>query len=214
MSGSDKQRVETLVLQSIHDSESIADSYAFALEQNISHEVVVGVMKSLLTDAFVASQELTTSFYVLTEEAKSFLAQGSPEVRVFNAIPAEDGITRPELEAIVGAAVLKFGQGAAMKNKWIRMDKASGKVFRNVESVVDEATQVLHRIEASGGAMSAVSKDEAATLKRRSLVEIRTRKSYTLTKGANFSLQRKKQAAGLTKEMLERYIRMYGFTID
>lgn len=74
-----------------------------------------------------------------------------------------------------------------------------------VESVVDDATEVLRRIESAEGALSAVTSDEAKNLKRRNLVDIRTRKSYKITKGPNFSLQRKKQAAGLNKEMLEGY---------
>lgn len=75
------------------------------------------------------------------------------------------------------------------------------------ESVADEATEVLRRIEGAEGALSAVTSDEAKNLKRRNLVEVRTRKSYKITKGPNFSTQRKKQAAGLNKEMLEGYVR-------
>ncbi len=73
-----------------------------------------------------------------------------------------------------------------------------------MESVKDEATDLLKRIENEKGALSAISNDDAKNLKRRNLLEVRTRKSYTVTKGPNFSLERKKQAAGLTKDMLER----------
>lgn len=72
-----------------------------------------------------------------------------------------------------------------------------------VDAVSDDVAEQLRRIEEAGGALSAVSPEEANALKRRKLVEIRTRKSYTITKGPNFSVQRKKQAAGLTKEMLD-----------
>lgn len=73
-----------------------------------------------------------------------------------------------------------------------------------VDAVADDATELLRRIEEANGALSAMTTDEANALKRRKLVEIRTRKSYTISKGPNFSVQRKKQAAGLTKEMLDR----------
>lgn len=82
-------------------------------------------------------------------------------------------------------------------------DGMDGMGWGQVETVVDETTELLRRIESADGALSAATSDEAKNLKRRNLVETRTRKSYKLTKGPNFSLQRKKQAAGLNKEMLE-----------
>lgn len=129
----DKQRAEAQLLQALAADGQIADSFEYAQAHGVSHELVVGVMKSLLTDAFVTDKELSTSFYVLKDEAKGFLVNGSPEVQVFNAIPS-DGIDRKALEAVVGAAVLKVGQGACMKNKWIRLDKADGKIYRNVSA--------------------------------------------------------------------------------
>ncbi|GMF23890.1 unnamed protein product [Phytophthora fragariaefolia] len=198
----DKSRAEALLLAAVGADGRVADTFEFAQAHALPHELVVGVMKSLLVDAFVAETERATSFYVLKDEARQFLAHGSPEVQVFRAIPAE-GVERKALEAAVGAATLKVGQGACMKNKWIRLDKADGKFYRNVDDVSDDVTDMLRRVEQADGALDAVTKDEANTLKRRKLAEVRTRKSYALTKGANFALQRKKQAAGLTKDMLE-----------
>ncbi|GLE09647.1 hypothetical protein PINS_up021384 [Pythium insidiosum] len=198
----DKQRVEALLLQTLNDVGTVGDSFEFAQRHGVGHDAVVGVMKSLLGDTYVTSDELSTSFFVLKDEGKGFLVNGSPEVQVFNAIPS-DGVDRATLEQAVGAATLKVGQGACMKNKWIRLDRADGKFYRNVESVVDEVTEQLRRVEANHGALTSVSNDEAKNLKRRNLLEVRTRKSYMIAKGPNFSLQRKKQAAGLTKEMLE-----------
>ncbi|CAI5744977.1 unnamed protein product [Peronospora destructor] len=198
----DKIRAESLLLQTIEQEGSVADTYEFSLSNCLSHELVVGVMKSLLVDAFVVDTERSTSFYVLQDEAKLILKRGSPEIQVYHAIPVT-GIDRMSLETAVSATILKVGQGACMKKKWIRLDKNDGKFYRNVEHVQDEVIEMLQRVERLDGAMTAVSKDEAHTLKRRKLVEVHTRKSYTLTKGVNFSLQRKKQAAGLTKEMLD-----------
>uniref|UniRef100_M4BIJ8 phenylalanine--tRNA ligase n=1 Tax=Hyaloperonospora arabidopsidis (strain Emoy2) TaxID=559515 RepID=M4BIJ8_HYAAE len=198
----DKVRAEALLLQTLHAQDTIADTYDFALANNLSHELVVGVMKSLLVDAFVVDTARATSFYVLKPEATLFLANGSPEIQVYHAIP-EDGIDRTALETAVGAATFKVGQAVCMKNKWIRLDKNSGKLYRHVPEVQDEVSALLRRVEAANGAVSAISKDEAAVLKRRQLAEMRTRKSYALTRGAQFALQRKKQAAGLTKEMLD-----------
>jgi phenylalanyl-tRNA synthetase alpha chain len=73
--------------------------------------------------------------------------------------------------------------------------------------VEDEVVTQLRNVEAAEGSLSVLSNDEAKNLKRRNLIEVRTRKFYMLTKGPNFATQRKKQAAGLTKEMLDGYMR-------
>ncbi|CAH0473717.1 unnamed protein product [Peronospora belbahrii] len=198
----EKTRIESLLLQTIDGQGSVSDTYEFSRLNDVSHELIVGVMKSLLVDAFVIEMEHSTSFYVLKDEAKLFLTNGSPEIQVFNAIPVH-GIDCNTLEAIVSATIRKVGQGVCMKNKWIRLEKKDGKLYRNVDQVEDDIVKILQRLEIANGAMSAVTKDEATILKRRKLVDVRTRKSYRLTKGANFALQRKKQAAGLTKEMLD-----------
>jgi phenylalanyl-tRNA synthetase alpha chain len=127
----EKKRVETLILQNINTKKTIEDTWTFSIDHKLVHEVVVGVMKSLLVDAYIASEEISTSFYVLKEEAKGFLTNGSPEVQVFQSIPKE-GIERQALEKMVGPNVLKVGQGACMKNKWIRLDKSDGKFYTNV----------------------------------------------------------------------------------
>lgn len=69
--------------------------------------------------------------------------------------------------------------------------------------VTDNVTSVLQRIVDAQGALSSITPEEAKNLKSRKLLEMRTRKSYKLIKGINFALQRQKQAAGLTKEMLD-----------
>lgn len=198
----DKQRVETQILQAINQFGAVADTYQFAQKLGVAHDLVVGVMKSLLVDAFVASDEMSLSFYVLKDEALEFLQHGSPEVQVFSAIPAE-GVERTKLDEAVPPATLKVGMSACMKNRWIRLDKSDNKFYRNVESVADEVVVLLRKLQDNSDNLSVVSTDESRNLKRRNLIELRTRKFYMLTKGANFSTQRKKQAAGLTKEMLE-----------
>lgn len=131
----EKQRVEKLLLQSVHDHGSVKDTFDFATTHNLSHDLVVGVMKSLWTEAYVAIDEISTSFYVLKDEALGFLKNGSPEVQLFNAIPVDGGIDRQALQTVVGDATLKVGQGVCMKNKWIRLDKADGKMYRNVRLI-------------------------------------------------------------------------------
>ncbi|CCI44217.1 unnamed protein product [Albugo candida] len=160
-------------------------------------------MKSLMVDAFVQSQELTVSFYIIKDEAKEFMQHGSPEYMVFHAVSKDQGTVRTELEANLGSSVFKVGQGVCMKNKWIRFDKVTGRFYRNLDSIQDEVTDTLMRVEKAQGSIASLTPDEAKALKRRNLLETRTRKSYKITKGVHFALKRKKQASGLTKELLE-----------
>ncbi|RQM27312.1 hypothetical protein B5M09_002794 [Aphanomyces astaci] len=171
-SDQEKQAAEAQLLQFLQASTTVDDTFTYASKQNVNHELVVGVVKSLLVDAFVTAADLSTSFWVLSEEAESFLAHGSPEVQLFHAIPATDGADKATLEGAVGAALFKVAQGACMKNKWIRMDKATGLIYRN------PPRHHLHVVR-------------------------RVRKSFRIGKGPNFAVQRKRQAAGLNKDMLD-----------
>ncbi|RHY06473.1 hypothetical protein DYB37_002462 [Aphanomyces astaci] len=171
-SDQEKQAAEAQLLQFLQASTTVDDTFTYASKQNVDHELVVGVVKSLLVDAFVTAADLSTSFWVLSEEAESFLAHGSPEVQLFHAIPATDGADKATLEGAVGAALFKVAQGACMKNKWIRMDKATGLIYRN------PPRHHLHVVR-------------------------RVRKSFRIGKGPNFAVQRKRQAAGLNKDMLD-----------
>ena len=81
----------------------------------------------------MTAEDISKSFYTLTDEAESFLINGSPEIRVFNAVPEHgDGISRDKLVQLLGADVVKVGQGACMKNKWIKLDKTTGSFSRCV----------------------------------------------------------------------------------
>ncbi|ETV97996.1 phenylalanine-tRNA ligase, alpha subunit [Aphanomyces invadans] len=205
MSYSDQEKLaaETQLLQFLHASNTVDDTFAYASNQNLDHELVVGVVKSLLVDAFVTASDLSTSFWVLSDEAESFLAHGSPEVQLFHAIPASEGADKVTLEGVLGAAHFKVAQGACMKNKWIRMDKATGLIFRNVETVKDTATEQLKLVASAHGSVDQVPDDVSKDLKRRKLISLQVRKSYRVGKGPNFALQRKRQAAGLNKDLLD-----------
>ena len=48
----------------------------------------------------VLSQVVTHTKLVVTEEGKGYLAQGSPEAQVFNALPAEGAVPLAELKVM------------------------------------------------------------------------------------------------------------------
>ena len=57
----------------------IADTWDFSLQNNFDHQAVVGSMKSLLADLYVAEEVLSLTYYTLTTEADSIVQNGSPE---------------------------------------------------------------------------------------------------------------------------------------
>eukprot|EP00937_MAST-01D_sp_MAST-1D-sp2_P001957 g1957.t1 len=181
---------------------SIDSTLEFASAKGFDHLELIGLIKSLEGDAFVASEDLSRSFWVLTAEAEEVVATGSPEFRVFNAVPPE-GIDMAALKDAVGAAVHKIGWGACMKAKWLRLDKATKVVTRAAETAEDSVAAQLKELQAKGGAFEALSADAAKQLKRRNLVTLQTLKYKSVSKGAQYAPKRVKLAADLTKEMLD-----------
>ncbi|XP_028103640.1 phenylalanine--tRNA ligase alpha subunit, cytoplasmic-like [Camellia sinensis] len=67
-------------------------------------------------------QDIKRERWVLTEEGRTYVAAGSPEVQVFLAIPPE-GISPEELQRKMDPAVFKIGRSQAIKNQWLEMGK-------------------------------------------------------------------------------------------
>ena len=119
----------------------------------------------------------------------------------------DDGLGMPELQSAVGKDVCKIGMGNCLKNKWAKKDKESGKLIAAMtELPADEVKDQLITLKsASSEEENAKSLNDkaAAALKRRKLITLITRKSYTISRGTSYAPQRVKKAADLTKEMLE-----------
>ena len=104
---------------------------------------------SLECDAFIKTTAVTSKKAKLTAEGETYVEKGSPEFQVHAAVPA-DGISltdinvrfniddhsfpfeQKNLQAKLGAAVVKIGMSQCMRLKWLRMDKAAGKLYAEV----------------------------------------------------------------------------------
>lgn len=207
MSSCDVESIILAALSSGPDA-TIPDSFTFATTSNLDHNSIVGTCKSLQTDAYVSLTEKKTQFYTLSKEATTIVANGSQEIQVLNALIAagEDGLDMPALQSSVGKDVCKIGMGNCLKNKWAKKDKASGKLIAILtELPADEVKEQLITLQSSSEEENANSLDDkaAAALKRRKLIALVTRKSYTISRGSSYAPQRVKKAADLTKEMLD-----------
>jgi len=203
--------VESTILTALASGSdaTIPDSFTFATTSNLDHNSIVGTCKSLQTDAYVTLTERSTQFYVLGKEAESIVKDGSQEIRVLSALIAAgtDGLGMPELQSSVGKDVCKIGMGNCLKNKWAKKDKASGKLIAAVtELPTDDVKEQLVALKSAASEeenTKCVDDKAAAALKRRKLISLITRKSYTICRGPSYAPQRVKKAADLTKEMLE-----------
>lgn len=133
---------------------SIADSHEWATSQGLDPQAVVGAIKSLSADDYVAVADLQTSSLEFTAEGKQVLAEGSPEFRVWSVLAERGSLSMPDLQAAVGKDAAKIGMGNAMKSRWIR--KEGGNLFPAAESVTDEVRQQLQAIQQAQFAMNAV----------------------------------------------------------
>lgn len=209
--------VEATILSALSSGPEsvIPDTYAFSVSTNVDHNTVVGSCKSLATDAYVTLTELSTQFYVLSAEADDIIMHGSQEVRVINALLTAasegggggGGLSMSELELVVGKDVCKIGSGTCMKNKWAMKDKASGKLIASVQmdEIHDVVKDQLTAMTSVQGEDNTKILDDVAyaSLKRRKLLSLVTRKSYTVSRGPNYAPHRTRKAADLTREMLE-----------
>jgi len=122
--------IEKDLLAALNRDGAIPDSLAYAAAAGVDHERLVGVMLSLSGDRFIVMTPKTKSGLGLTDDGQLYLDGGSPECRVFAAIPAEGSIARTEVQAAVGKAMFGVGWGQCMKQRWIKFDKATKTVSR------------------------------------------------------------------------------------
>jgi phenylalanyl-tRNA synthetase alpha chain len=131
------------------------------------------------------------------------LGIGTPEAQVFNAVGSA-GISMAALKNQLGlAGDLGFRQG--MQLKWVAIDKSGGEplVVRKVESIVDKVLPILKDL-ASGSDGNNYEQKEMQALSKRRMVTVEKWKTFKITKGPKFALERKKAATDLTVEMLAK----------
>ena len=86
---------ETLL--ALIDKGDIENSREVCKKQSWDHEQLVGISKSLVSKGMLLETLHTVQVIALTKEGKSVLEKGSPEYRVYEAVPAS-GISKPDLE--------------------------------------------------------------------------------------------------------------------
>ena len=198
---------EELILSHLSASPdaTIPDTFPWSASKSLDHNTVVGVVKSLDGDGYVSHTELTTSFYNLSKEALEVVKNGSQEMIVLAALveAGEAGVSMPDLQTKVGKSVCKIGMGNCMKNKWAKKDGQNLIALKTMEEVTDVTRAQLQALQNADGDASSIDAKDANLLKRRKLINLVKRVSYSVVRGDNYAPKRVKKAADLTKEMLD-----------
>lgn len=116
-------------------------------------------------------------------------------------MPLGEVTEKAKLEQQLGAEVVKIGSQKALQLKWL---KAEGKtaVVRVAEKLEDVDKNLLQSF-ADKPEVAAHSNADVEKLKKRKLVNVVIKKTYSVTKGCNFAPVRQKQETDLTAEMIK-----------
>lgn len=168
-----------------------------------------GVLSSLKSREMITYTILNEISYVPSSEGHLIAQQGSPEARVWSALPVggKEGKSLEELRTALGADVLKFGQGKAFAKKWVKKDPSDDKKLIRVEgldTIRDETQDDLREIIQSGqiDGGSKAGEKRLAEMKKRNLIVPRKLLYFDVVKGPNFSLTMEKFETDLTADMI------------
>lgn len=171
------------------------------------------VLKSLLSKEMVTSNKLEELTSSPLPDGFALIAQGSPEIRLIQALPNQDGAGKSmaELKEALGADALKTGQSYAFRNKWAK--KLPDGTFGRTEATLgksdaelkDEIKEQLEEVLKTGtlSAGSADGEKKLAELRKRKLVATRKLVYFSIDKGPQFSTKVQKLETDLTFEMLQ-----------
>lgn len=185
----------------IIDERGEVDTLDLAVILHEDHQKVIGAVKSIQANGdLITADPLSLKRLDLTDEGKAVAEHGSHEALVFNAVPAEGGISQADIMKSVPNA--KIGFSKAMSAGWIAVDKSKGApmVVRKASEIEDTVRDNLRLISQGLGAN--VADGVKQDFKKRKLVQEVTIKSFLLKKGSEFSLSLQKLETDLTPEMI------------
>eukprot|EP00811_Abedinium_folium_P031976 NODE_5243_length_1793_cov_6.473589.p1 GENE.NODE_5243_length_1793_cov_6.473589~~NODE_5243_length_1793_cov_6.473589.p1 ORF type:complete len:504 (-),score=161.98 NODE_5243_length_1793_cov_6.473589:161-1672(-) len=176
---------------------SIADTVALAEEQGWDHEAVVGLLKSVEARGLVTTTTTKRECWRRTGEGEEYVAKGSPEAQVFAFVKLNGSTTNQDITTTFGE-MGKLGVGAAMKNRWLTVDKATKAYTAACDLITDEVRRDLTSLDI-------LDKKALEGLKKRKLIELRHITVYKVEKTSEFTTEEKKDAVTeITEEMLRK----------
>jgi hypothetical protein len=91
---------ESTILTFLSHHDFIDDTYPWSMDHSFDPLMVIGVVNSLMTEGYVMTNDLSTSFYTLTSEGEMILQKGSQEMMVYKAIASsqDQSLSMEEIE--------------------------------------------------------------------------------------------------------------------
>jgi phenylalanyl-tRNA synthetase alpha chain len=152
---------------STSDTICIDDTYPWSIAQELDPLIVIGAVQSLLSEQYVTSQDLSTTFYTLTSEGEFILENGSQEMIVYNTIKTlsntkhgntNSPITMEDIETTINNKdICKIGFGNCLKNKWItKQGNEYTIVSSDTELLLDTVQIALRTLSEGDGRVEAI----------------------------------------------------------
>ncbi|VDP93199.1 unnamed protein product [Echinostoma caproni] len=184
------------------DKRGTLSSLELANEWDIDHQLVVGALKSLQSlGDIITCEQISETFYELTNEGKQVLADGSHEFRVYSLV-SDTGISQRELLGTFPNA--KIGLNKALAAKWVTMKKTDTgetmvhRLATNVEDTLQGDLMSVVNDKSSGGIPESMKNE----LKKRKLITEMKRTRYLIEKGPAFSLEIGKEETDVSSDMI------------
>ena len=162
-------------------------------------EVLDPVLLSLSAVEYVKLVVIEKKLIELTDEGKGYATNGSPEFQFASKMEMGEKVDIGTMEDRVGKHIAKIGMGKALKQKWIKKD--GDKFERIAQNPVDEDQTNLNKF-LQNPSVDAHDKKTLDAYKKRKHLNVKTLKSYKVTKGENFATERKELETELTSDML------------
>lgn len=193
--------LEKTLLAVLNDA-PIKSTLDFATDQNVDHQTVIGLCKSLETLGYVVLKKNKFSRTHPTPAGEGVLKNGSPEFRLVQLCALNEPT---EMQTLKGKLGREFGHAikAAAANKWVTKGKQLTRVVENPE---DEVAALLHRLVKSDGDLAVAQIDQKTAKKvliKRKLAKVVVTNYFEVQKGPEFALERITLHGDLTPELLK-----------
>lgn len=182
------------ILEKLDDESTFSSNDAFS---NVPQAEFKAALDRLSSRSMIEYKQETTERVVLEPEGEDIVANGSHEIKLFNAIKEAGKIPLKDVPKLLGPDVAKFGQQNAMKNRWIKKEGDNLVVAK--DSVEDITKLALEDAQKTGAIKDA---KVLADFKKKKLVRTAKSFSYTVTKGTKWAKEIPVEYTDLTSDMI------------
>ncbi|CCE83090.1 Piso0_002866 [Millerozyma farinosa CBS 7064] len=190
--------IQIKILKLVHTHNGISNTLEIPELSEIDANTLHSNLTSLWSKEMISFQKIEHEKWILTEEADSFLKEGSHEMRLLNEVmKSMEGLKISDVDQKLGP-VGKLGQGKAFKNGWI--SKAEDRLVPKVDKLPEDiVVSHLKTIKETG---TLQDKKELNELKKRKLIALTKIVGFKVEKGPKFALEIVNLETDITSDMI------------